>query len=322
MVSSSNDVRPMLRDPASRTSLHDVFHRRARTLGLPDVWSRRGLSISRIAVIRLYILAGWFAKTVSMTREQRRRLMSTRGLRGTCGSQEALIIATGPSALGLDTHAALKMQARGGKIFALNFYNEMTLSEKVIPDFYVLTDPRWFDQASSDGRIEATWNYIKENSGIVIVAPATIEHIPLAVERSCVFVNTIGLDGWTRNTDPTRARGYVGLTAFAAMAIAQFMGFSSIFLCGFDSDAFRSIVLDESGDVALAANHGYAENSTTKLLPIDSVGEALEFYARHFYDLKLFEQERFINLDPSSLVQSIRSGRLLASDSGPIDVDG
>ena len=315
MVSLSRDSYSMQRDRVSRWSVHDVIHHRARAMGLPDVWSRRGLSISRLVAIRLYILAGWFTKTVSMTREQRRRLISTRRLQGTQGSKEALVIATGPSALALDTQAAMRMQAKGGKIFALNFYNELTLSKKVVPDFYVLTDPRWFDQSSVDGRVEATWNYIKENPGIVVVVPATVEHIPLVEERSCIYINAIGLDGWTKSTDPTRPRGYVGLTAYSAMAMAQFMGFNPIFLCGFDSDAFRSIVVDKSGDVALAANHGYAEDSMTKLLPIDSVGEALEFYARHFHDLELFDQKRFVNLDHSNLVQSIRPGRLLESDS-------
>jgi len=200
------------------------------------------------------------------------------------------------------------MQVAGGQVFALNFYNECHFSDELVPNFYVLTDPRWFSQLDDDSRVQATWEYIRRHPSVTLVAPATVEVGPLYSGTKCIYVNTIGLDGWTRNTNPTRARGYVGLTAYTAMALAQFMGFEPIYLCGFDSDAFRGIVLDDDLQVGLAPHHAYREHAFARLLPIKSVDAALEFYARHFHDLQLFDLDRFVNLTPNSLLGSIRSG--------------
>ena len=286
---------------------------------LPRESSYIGLSISRLAAIRLRVGLEWLVQSSIYRRQMKERLESTRCLRSSATGIPAVVLATGPSLSEVDIAALEQVQALGGQVFALNFFNETNIALQVKPDYYVLADPVFLVDWESSRRIRRVWEYIQalETPTVFLPAHTDIKGLP----ESCDFryFNGLGLDGWSKNISPLRARGFLGLTAYHAISIALFLGHDPVFTIGVDNDAFLSVGQEPNGTLRLAGRHAYTEEpgpipgETTRSMP-----QLLEDYARHFADLELFPTDRLVNLATSSLITQYPQGnlRLWLKDSG------
>ena len=269
-----------------------------------------GLSLYRVLQTKIYVGVVWAFKTLIDCRGQRRRLSATRDLSGTGRERFALLVATGPSAIGLDVDGARRMQQAGGRIFVVNSYCDLEFAASLIPDFYVLTDPFWFASEKMSDRAARTWDYIRQHQSIRVVVPSCVPATMFPDEIVPIYVNTTGLEGWTKNTSPIRPRGYLGLTTYSALGLIEYMDFSTIYLSGVDNTAFQKLVCLNDGTPGLAGNHAYVEDGVTPLEPIRSLAAALEFYARHFADLEFFDTSRMVDLNENGMLPGVAKGVL------------
>jgi hypothetical protein len=269
-----------------------------------------GLSVARSVQSQAYVAAVWAYKTAMGGQRARQRLHATKRLKGSGRGRRSLLIATGPSAAQLDVPRAVALQSSGSTVFAVNSYNDIDYSDTLIPDYYVLTDPAWHAGWEEVPEFTRTWEYITAHPAIRVVVPANTELSGMPSGPRFEFINTIGLEGWTRSTSPVRPRGYLGLTAFSALSLIQYMEFDTTYLIGVDNTVFRALDVTGDGSVVVGPSHAYAESEPVSLAPITTMEAALEFYARHFHDLRFFDTDRLVNLNPNSVIPFIRIGVL------------
>lgn len=283
---------------------------------IPDIHTYRGLSLRVTLGCRLRILAKYIIQRMSLTREERVRLRVLAPLAGSRRGRSALIVAGGPSSGRLDPIKVRRAQHDSLDVFAMNMYNRSTLASSVIPDFYAVCDPQFFE-ASEDGQLsdahQSVWDYLlTSGQGTRLILPFD-RAAPDSFKDRILWFNNLGLEGWSKNVNPLRARGYSDMVAFSTVAIALFLGYDRIYVAGIDNSMFKSVRKSPEGRFF----YGPGTHHHASVVDVAEVGNArgrnfyrggvaayFEDVARLFAELHLFSSERIRHLDPESLVDA------------------
>ena len=121
-----------------------------------------------------------------------------------------------------------------------------------------------------------------------------------------LFFDDSGLEGWTKNISPTRARGYLPLTAYKALAFAGYLDFRRINIIGIDKSMFRTVAVDFENRLIQYPNHFFERGAVTT----DISGAYPTGINDYFRDMSLcfgslasyFVGLPIVNLDVESLV--------------------
>ena len=117
------------------------------------------------------------------------------------------------------------------------------------------------------------------------------------------------LSAWTKNTHPTKPRGYVGLTLYKALAFAIFLGYEKIYILGMDNTQFMAHMSDLNNSILLRSNHAYSSHLEKDKASVqmdfsektlDGMASFFTTYSHIFADLRKFKGPIY-NLDQLSL---------------------
>lgn len=270
----------------------------------------RGLSLRRVGLLRASILADYLRDRARFSREYRADMTRLRSMRNSRADAECLIIGGGPSSKNLSPDKVCRAQKAGVEVWAFNMYCDSELAQHVVPDMYLLSDPAFFvspEQMRAD--VNRTWEFITHHEIPYIVPTGRSGY---AGHPPAHVVNGLSLVGWSRNIDPTRPRGYSNMVAMSSLAVTLHLGYSRIFLSGFDNTIYRNIYRDRAGVIRYdSGTHHYP---TTDLdivgataegnIYLDGVPAIFEAVGRIFWEYRLFQSERVVNLDQVSLVDA------------------
>jgi len=96
------------------------------------------------------------------------------------------------------------------------------------------------------------------------------------------------------------------MTAYKALAIACYLGYETIYICGFDNDYFKMVSVDENNVTYYYNKHFYDKGN--KLKAVSSRGNTISdlFWDHHllFKQLELFNTHNIINLNKKGLVDA------------------
>jgi len=265
-----------------------------------------------LLLIRLY--------SILSSKSKIKELKKTSLLRNTMKHTSAFVFANGPSLKKLDFFKVKKYQEEGFKIFCVNSFIGDGTGLIFIPDYYVLSDPAFFgfyDELyenlgkEADKRIKEIKNNInalKNNKDIKLFVPIQF-YGRLDLNNEIFYFNDIEYRWFNKNvTNIIYPRSYLSMTAYKALAIACFMGFKKIYICGFDNDYFKSITVDLENNLYYANMH-FKEQGDDKVKKVlyneaSNVAELLLGFSSLFEDLYKFPKDRIINLDNESLVDA------------------
>ncbi|WP_345247148.1 hypothetical protein [Nibrella saemangeumensis] len=233
-------------------------------------------------------------------------LQHTRRLKGTKKGKVALVLANGPSVGKLDVQKIARLQQENGfEVFAVNSYISSPLAQVIAPDYYLLSDPAFFNPEKYPHLTERLTRDISLLSQTDVTCFVPLEHYRTAsfrrkygyYDRGNLFLNRITITG---------PRSYVSMTAYKALAAACYMGYSQIYICGFDNDYFLNLMVDEKNDMYYIDRHFYDKPGSTPSKIRDtnarSVGELLYFHHYLFKHLEKFKSYPIINLNREGLV--------------------
>ena len=234
-------------------------------------WERRisitadpGLSVSYLLAIKLRVIAEWLLKFLQTLLYRSKALRSTRQAKGSHTSQEALVIGNGPSAATLDWEAVNAEQKNGLQVFTINYFLLSEANGVFTPDYVVLSDPITKPNVVSNLRTQELWQKIREIPGSKLVVPISwfpLMQSDLELSHRTMYFDDSGLEGWTKNIAPTRARGYLPLTAYKALAFAGYLGFNRINIIGIDNSMFRTISVDIENKLIQYPNHFFEKGA-------------------------------------------------------------
>jgi hypothetical protein len=252
------------------------------------------------------------ARSVLFLSHKPESLENLKRLRNSKSGKYALVIANGPSAERIRPERINELQILGQlEVFVMNGFYKSGLNEKITPDNYVLSDP---DHAPySPNLFEGLWSFISDGS-VKVFCPRTwnIDSEIIAPDRVAHFEDR-PLEIWSKNTNPTRPRGYPSMTAFKALAIANYMGFEKIFVIGLDNSMFLTLEVDVNNRILQGPNHAGASGGSSSYLLDDFFPGGISDYfyglAHDSYQLKkLFKKYPITNLDGQSFTDAFRKG--------------
>ncbi len=242
-------------------------------------------------------------------------------LKGQGKGKKALVLAGGPSINKLDAEKVkLYCQENKAEIFCVNYFVNSAFAEVTKADYWLISDPRHFDLSVEDTAKAYRNSERLIRKGIF----ASDFHSTLAKTNSNLPIipfndaETSGI--FSKNTDPRYPRSYVTMSAYKALAVATFMGYDKIYICGFDNTYIRDLGCDENNTLYRRINHFYSPTLTEDdplkyrdykmgLGPNESprirtVAEELLAYSRLFSDLYRFRKYPVFNLDADSLTDA------------------
>jgi hypothetical protein len=173
--------------------------------------------------------------------------------------------------------------------------------------FYVLSDADHLNPLDLMGNSRFKPIIDKVNQDLAyLVLPSWINAAiqKAKIETRVLYFDDRQLSAWTRNTSPDAARGYIGLTAYKALAYCIYLGYDEIYILGMDGSEFQLLASDEQNRLLLGGHHAYKDESISKDLSshfLDGFAGAFMTYSHTSGDLEKFSGPIF-NLDSSSFI--------------------
>ena len=268
-------------------------------------------SIGYILAVKARIFLEWAVKRCLVIGIRRRALKPLRVLGKLGQSNDALVIGNGPSAQTLNWEAVVDAQTNGMAVFAINYFPLSPEFKLLQPDYLVLSDPIMKPNSDSDARNGELWACIRNTPSMQLVVPLSwyrIMNTQIDISNSVFYFDDAGLEGWTRNISPLRARGYLALTVYKAIAVSIFLGYRETKIIGVDNSMFQTISVDGENSLIQQPNHFFAKGGKIRdLTPVYPKGISDYFYdvSLCFYFLRrCFTGQSVSNLDPRSLVDA------------------
>ena len=270
------------------------------------------LQINKILLLRaktyLKTTNYFFRYTLSSLHDLNR----TKRLQGIHNNDSAFVFANGPSIKLLDPVKISLYKNNGYSVFGINSYISTEFGEKVIPDYYVLSDPAHFgihflevSEKRKKEIIQDVEKIIKHN--VSLFAPSSLFK---EIKYKNIFPFNDSENIFSSNAvNILRPRGYISMTAYKALAAACYLGFKKIYICGFDNNYFKNLEVDQDNNMFYPDDHFYPQDDVSKMHKVHplegrTLGEFLYNHHLLFKHLEKFKDYPIINLDKLSLVDT------------------
>jgi len=210
-----------------------------------------------------------------------------------------IIIADGPS-FNLDIAENIILKRKHFDIIAMNHYCLNGISKKLIPDYYLLSDPENVktENILSKKINESLKKYIL-NDSIKFISPYG-KRWEIYKKPFLQFNDSENLT--SNNIDPRHPRGYRSNTGFKAIALMLALQYSKIYIVGFDYDYPRKIVLDKNNKLFLLDEHSYGSENLDCSNYFDSVAHAMHWWATDYWHFKKLSSPKVINVTKTSMI--------------------
>ena len=295
--------------------------------GIPTLVNEYYLDLGLLSLLisKMRTKLGTFVRDAASNILYGRNKESIRQIKGT-KTGKVLVLASGPS---LRESIPKWRQIPGNESAAIFGINNQILHEEELGitfTHYVLADPFYF----VDFSFESAWkqsgyskNYTKEDyeaerAGYAkvteMIAQREIEcFVPYWARNSQVIKENRNIKFFCDRTrtssknllDPTRTLGLRSLSAYMSLVIANYLGYSEIFIAGFDNNTWKTLSRNPaSGSLEYEYTHfyeeaaSYTERNLGKVLTSEILASASSIHRLHE---RMFDEINFHNLNSSSL---------------------
>ena len=210
-----------------------------------------------------------------------------------------IIIANGPS-FNKKIAEEIILKRNFFDIAVMNNYHLNDFSKKLIPDYYVLSDPQHVETKNENQLeiINLLKNYIL-NSKINLLTPYD-KRWEFYKKPFLQFNDAQNLR--SNNIDPRNPRGYRSNTAFKAIALMLAIGYENIFILGFDYEYPRKIYVDENNNIYLKNEFSFGEQKLDLSNHFDSIAHAMHWWSEDYWHLKKLRSKKIINVTEKSMI--------------------
>ena len=210
-----------------------------------------------------------------------------------------LVIANGPS---FNKEIADKILEKRDllDLIVINDYCLNDFSNTLIPDYYLLSDPKNFDtNDKKDLEInKLIENYIYDNR-VKLIAPYK-KYLNKKIEPFLFFNDRQNL--FSKNINPKFPRGYRSNTGFKAIAIALGLGYDNILLLGLDYDYPRKIRIDNQNKIFLLNEYNFSKDYIEISSYFDSVAHAFFWWSQDYWYLQNLKSPKIKNVTENSMI--------------------
>ena len=207
--------------------------------------------------LRLRAIASLVSETLRENPESRHRRHLIKKYKGTENGQ-VLILGNGPSVNNLTVGQILRFQAYGGKVVVMNDFLFSSLAIEFLPDYYFIFDPDYWKSTYQDNNRQLALNgYFEDiNPNCTLVQGANYSLLS-ETHGKYLFVDHRSIQGLWRSANPNKPWGLPSSVAMGAIATMKYLGFSTIYFAGLDSDSYKSFFVDDLNEVMFSSANNY-----------------------------------------------------------------
>lgn len=215
--------------------------------------------------------------------------------------KQVIIIANGPS-FNKDLAEAIISKRKFFDIAVMNNYFLNDYSDKIVPNYYVLSDPEHVETRSvNQTKLNETLKKFILDNNVKLLAPN--EKRWEQFQKSFIPFNDFQ-NLSSSNIDPRKPRGYTSNTGFKAIALMLALKYKKIYIMGLDFDYPRKLMLDKNNKIYLKREHSYGDTNANLSHEFDSIGHALSWWSENYWHLRKLKSEKIVNVTNNSMVDS------------------
>lgn len=228
----------------------------------------------------------------------------------------ALILGNGPSQEYITKKDLITFKKKG-IIFFVNYWFLNNNIKKIVPHFLVISDIRLLNKESDNffnSKNKILLKYIRKHISMKIICPIRVKKKLLKVvkdeDRIIAFCDS-ELRGILSNTLPIFPRGYISMTVYKAIAVANWMNFKKIFILGVDNTYPRNTYSDINNSILnheIHAGKKFKEttvvNNTSNYRSMADLFQEISFLFRDAFKLNI--NNNIYNLDEYSLTDAFK----------------
>jgi hypothetical protein len=232
-------------------------------------------------------------------RPTKTQLSGTKNLKNSKIGKTALVLGGGPSLGKLNID---RVKSDNPDIWVVNSFALSNAAKTLSPNYYVLSDVFYFNR---NYLLEPVMKILDVQNSTLVLPHWLTKDFPKhdTLNLKHIFFDDRELSAWSRNTSPLKARGYLSLTLYKALAFAIFMGYEKIYILGADNTEFLGYTSDISNRFLFGGVYDYEDPNGM----VDVSHDFLDGPAGAFIDVAhaLADLYKFkgpiINLDTKSL---------------------
>ena len=221
--------------------------------------------------------------------------------------KKLLVIGNGISSLALEN---LKINTLNIEILVLNGYYKTSLAKKIKPNYYLISDPGYFDQTNKNSPIKDLdlRQYCVQSYASMIVPIQYYGKDEIADLGFCDIY-----DPYARfTTDVLKPYNHLSMSAFKALRMGLYLGYDEIGFIGLDNDYVSCLEVDRNNRVSYLVPHTveekriYVDEDQNNDVVGNNIGRFIYHESFIFLDLDDFPAERIVNLNLRGLITSFR----------------
>jgi len=245
------------------------------------------LTIARtfIGELRKYLINFSFNKYNSLSRLKNSR------------TGVAVICALGPS-LYEDKEALRELLIKASRkkvLFVINHYLATEFAD-IKPNFQVLSDDNFFYDSLSLKYVRLVESFPE----IDVITRVSNRYI--FSNNNVIYFSGLNFPTVLKTKNPMFPVGYSDISIIHTIAIANFMGFSQIVVCGFDNNRFMQINSVKPGEILFKGMHAYDKDIVENWGTRDTMIKVLASHLSILKSLKMFKKLEIYIVGQSSLV--------------------
>ena len=275
-----------------------------------------GYSIRKLIIWKYWTLRRFLGEVFRTKPWMNRSTLSrTRSLKGKY-SGPAFIGATGPS---LNEVPAFVFEYFSSKaaIFGVNHYVLTSQGQKYPPTFQIIIDQAHFNQTAKYPIESKFQDILKSHPPKFLIQIAGSQDFLEGTPRIDILGHV--LPSFVSTIDPTQVCGFVPNSTLFAISTALHLGFSPIYVGGFDYDQFRHAFVDlENGGVYLEEYHAYNTGRERETWPgRENATDLLNSTAFLIYSTRLFRDFDVRLIGNKGIIDTFRRETLYNLDQLP-----
>lgn len=210
---------------------------------------------------------------------------------------DLLIVANGPSSGNVDHETIQRFSEGSGRIMAMNWAHLNPAVSSINPDFWISADRRPTEESE---KAEQLREWLSERPETVLLVPEIrVARYEDLFPKHCVAafcrlaIRHLRLSHWGEK--PIFPKSFISQTGLHALQIALWLGFSRVFIIGFDNTYFREIRVNERNELVNLITHAGEEDRE------EVGGRGMSNFLRSqstlFADYMKFAESNVFNLD-------------------------
>lgn len=231
-----------------------------------------------------------------------------KSMKGKQNNVSAIVIGNGPSQEMLDYKTLESFKNKGNHVYVVNNFGNNTSLLNCITHF-VTADYKMFSRELT-GQLamsrDITFRCIDKFQPEVF-SPINIEY-GFFPDCKITYYETRHLHAWEGGGwEPDGPRRYWSNTLLFTLAITRFLGYKKVYVIGGDTSYPQCIRVAPDNELAMIESHACLNDRITQGYPLSSnMYKYMALLSYWFWSYQYICDDRFVNLDPLSLVDSIR----------------